>query len=274
MVKLENDTPEDRQALKEALDYVSSDPTAKKIIDGMERKGVTVSIVHNGKDEYHADNDTIYWDPKAGLDVLDNQGNVVGVRSAAVSLMHEGAHATDPQFLKHNGTTNAQYDTDAELYAVNEEDKIASSLGEPVRLNHQGYMVREIDPTIHTHTNADKTAVWMEKGGIEMGAYQPGTIPIVAPSVPHKAQTTSAETAGWRSFDSGSDSPVGQIGQEMDVARSFVQRLQQKNRGGAEQAAEREAGNGNPVAAAVAPALDPAVTRDMLVRAWRNEGRD
>lgn len=260
MVKLENDTPEDRQALKEALDYVSNDPAARKIIEGMERKDVTIHMVHRRTkdevDKYDGGNNTIYWEPKASLGVEDDQGKTIGVRSAAVLLMHEGAHATDPNFTKHLNTPNAQYEQDADAYAVGKEDQIARTLGEPIRLNHRGGFIAEADPTEHTHTDPDGTARWVEMGGKSLAPYVPGTKPLVAPSaIAGQNATAPAVGEGWRSFNSGSNSPAGQIGQEMKSARAFVQQLQQKNSGGAEQAAA-------------------SVTRDLLVRAWQNEGRD
>jgi hypothetical protein len=114
--------------------------------------------VHNGVSKNNADAGdsytggglstagTITWDPLAGLNVAAEQGGVAnrspsaspGTESAAILLAHEFAHATDPNYITDANTYNAQYDNNAEAYAVSVEDSIGVPLGEPARYNHTG----------------------------------------------------------------------------------------------------------------------------------------
>jgi hypothetical protein len=63
-----------------------------------------------------------------------------------------------------------------------------------------------------------------------------------------------APRASWPSFDSGSDSPIGKIGQEMEAARDYVRALQERQ--------GREAAASTP--------LD----MDLAMRAAQQRGRD
>ena len=135
-------------------------------------------------------------------------------------MAHEAAHATDPDYAEHAKVKLPDYDDGEEAYAVGVEDRIAKTLGEPLRFNHRGRALPASDPTEHTFTKADGNAVWMGSNGVERGMYSLGSLPDSAPR-------SAGEAGAWRSLDSGSDSPVGEIGREMESARDFVRQLQQ-----------------------------------------------
>jgi len=242
MTEFKNATESDRRAYAEAKRYLSRDDEAKNILAEIDKQKVTVNIVHDGKDLYHPGTRTVDWDPHSALAVQDEFGHVLGVQSAALGLLHEGAHATDHDLAKHAATPNTDYKNDAEAFAVAAEDRGAKILGETQRFNHFGKTLVEVDPTEHTQYRKDGSAIWVDGDGKTRGAYQPGTAPDIAPR------------ASWRSFESGSDSPYGQIGQEMEAGRAYVRALQESRGGKADTA--------------------PSPDRDLAVRAAFQRGRD
>ncbi|HEX7650442.1 MAG TPA: M91 family zinc metallopeptidase, partial [Noviherbaspirillum sp.] len=129
---VQNATAEDTAQLNHALEYLQQSPDAQEILKGMHDKGVKISIIHDGNDHYTDGNKTIYWDPKSALTVQPNAGGKsTGMQSPALGLIHEGAHATDPDLVKHASEANAQYENNAEKYAIDKENKIGATLGEP-----------------------------------------------------------------------------------------------------------------------------------------------
>lgn len=224
MTDLIDATPEDRKAFDQAVKYLSRDPEARKLLAELEARHTSVTIVHNADNRFVEETNTIQWDPQSGLVVRDAKGVATGVQSPAMALIHETAHATDRHLDKRlSATRNDDYDNDAEFHAVQEEDKAAKTLGEPLRFNHRGDSIRDYNPTEHSTTKPDGKSVWMTGDGVERGPYIQGSMP---PPIPQ-------DMSKWRSLESGSDSPAGQMGQEMDSARDFVRQLQQSNSGNA-----------------------------------------
>lgn len=219
MIDLTNATREDRRDWEQAISYLSRDPEARKMLAQLDRDNIKIEFIRDGEDRFLPDSHTIRWDPHSALAVRDAQGRITGVQSAALGLAHEAAHATDPDYKKHIDVKIPDYDDGEEAYAVGVEDRIAKTLGEPLRFNHRGRALPAADTTEHTVTNPDGRSAWVGGNGIERGSYVPGSLPGVAPR--------SAGAGAWRSLESGSESPVGQIGREMDAARDFVRQLQQ-----------------------------------------------
>jgi len=155
---VQNATAADTAQLNRALEYLQQSPDAQEILKGMHDKGVKINIIHDGNDRYNGTQNTIYWDPKSALTVKPNAGaQSTGTQSPALGLIHEGAHATDPQFIKHLGEYNAKYDNNAEKYAIEKESKIADKLGEPKRENHHSLALPNVaDATTHTNNIYDK----------------------------------------------------------------------------------------------------------------------
>ncbi|GEM_PF-4007709 len=242
MTEFKDATDEDRKAYAEVARYLSRDAEAKKILSEIDKEKITVHIIHDRHNQYDPKTRTIDWDPQSALAVVDGDGKFVGVQSAAMALIHEGAHATDRHLTKHLETNNAAYQNDAEAHAVGVEDRVAKTLGEPQRFNHFGTPLGEADSTEHTRTRQDGSVHWVDAEGKVGGTYLPGTLPEKAPRM------------SWFSFESGSDSPVGKIGREMDAARDYVRALQQ-SRGGE----------------AAAP---PASDQGLAMRAAQQRGRD
>ena len=219
MTEFKDATDADRKAFAEVTHYLSRDPEARKIQAEIDKEKIPVQIVHDRKDQYHPDTRTIDWDPHSALVVTDEFGHALGVQSSAMGLLHEEAHATDKKFAEHQKKHNADYENDAEAHAVGVEDRAAKILGEPQRFNHYGLTLPEADSLEHTQFRKDGSQVWVGGDGKVKGTFSPGPVPEAAPRT------------SWRSFDSGSDSPVGKVGQEMDAARDYVRALQQ-SRGG------------------------------------------
>ena len=155
---VQNATPEDTKQLNHALAYLQQSPDAQEILKGMHEKGVKISIIHDGNDRFNSTQNTIYWDPNSALTVRPNgPGQSTGTQSPALGLIHEGAHATDPDLAKHSREHNAQYDNNAEKYAVDKENKIGATLGEPKRENHGALALPNVaDSTTHTLNTYDK----------------------------------------------------------------------------------------------------------------------
>ncbi|WDD92030.1 hypothetical protein Bsp3421_002000 [Burkholderia sp. FERM BP-3421] len=191
-------TAQDIADLNTSLAYLETSANALKIIQGMKANKVAIEIIHNGDDHYSPDSNTIAWDPHSALTVQDNAtGQAVGVQSAALGLAHEGAHSTDPDLATHSGTLNAQYDNDAEKYAVAKEDLIATDLGETLRYNHLGFgLPNEVNPTEHSTPKGDGTYTYAEWSGgkiITGDTYQMGMSPANLPDV-SAGQTLAART--------------------------------------------------------------------------------
>ena len=149
-----NATPQDIADLKAALEYlqrtdangVAVSPTAVALLEGIRDKGTTINIVHDGGDAYTDSTNTIDWDPKSGLALADDAGNLTGaVQSAALGLAHEADHAVNLQSKITNYPSTdprAPYgNSEEERVITGTENQIARDLGEPIRTNHGGQAV-------------------------------------------------------------------------------------------------------------------------------------
>lgn len=149
--KVRGASARDMADLDRSLAYLSQSPAAASVLQDMAAKGTTIQIVHDGQDKYSPQNNTVYWDPDAAHSVQGAKGKPPGVQSAAMGLLHEAAHATDPNYAENRATPNGQFDNDAEKHAVGVENAVAADLGEPQRADHSGRPFgSQEDPTFHT----------------------------------------------------------------------------------------------------------------------------
>ncbi len=94
LVPAPGNTPQDNQAINEALDYLKQFPPANKVINGLINSGTTYTIQELAAEQNIAgasfDNryNTVYWDPTASF-FLDTKGSL----SPALMLGHELDHA-------------------------------------------------------------------------------------------------------------------------------------------------------------------------------------
>jgi len=148
--KVSGASPADMFNLNESLQYLEHSRPGAHILDEMACKHVAINIVHDGHDSYDSTTNTIDWDPNAGHAIVGSPGHPGGIQSAAVALLHEGAHSTDDRLEEHENTPDSQYTNAAERYAIAREDAVAADLGEPQRFDHEGLVFRERNPTAHT----------------------------------------------------------------------------------------------------------------------------
>ena len=59
-------------------------------------------------------------------------------------------HALDPDYPTNASTTNLEWGTDAERYAIHRTNEATKEAGEPSRENHRGDLIRAPDATEHT----------------------------------------------------------------------------------------------------------------------------
>gem|GEM_PF-3348641 len=180
-----NATAADINALNLALSYLDRSPKGNAVMQQVADKNVTINIVHDGSDSYRSSTNTINWDPNSALTVLTSGVGSVGVQSAALGLAHEGAHAIDPNLASNSATPDPQYGDLAEKYAVEQENIIASDLGEPQRFNHGGNLVEENNSTEHTTVNNAGSMIWVQSDSVGnitvQGTFELGTYPATAP---------------------------------------------------------------------------------------------
>jgi hypothetical protein len=187
-----NAAPADIDALALALTYLNESPAGAAIIQQAAENNITIRINHNNDDSYEKENNIINWDPTSALTVnalTTTAGNVdtttVGVQSAALGLLHEAAHATDPNYDVNRATPDPLYDNAAEKYAAQQEDTVAGQLGETERFNHGGFTVQATNPTEHTSTTNDGS-LWLQResdgSATVQGTFQQGTYPQFAPT--------------------------------------------------------------------------------------------
>jgi hypothetical protein len=157
-----NATAIEKAALDLALSYLDRSPEANAIIQQAVDAHVIIKIVHNSVNEYDPDTNTITWDPGSALTIKTSGIGSVGVRSSAVILLHEAAHATDPDVRNNLLIPDPQYGNAAERYAAGKENLVSSYLGEPQRFNHDGQYLRESNPTEHTTVAFDGTVKWVQ----------------------------------------------------------------------------------------------------------------
>ena len=119
-----NSTVQDIENLNLALFYLQGSSVATDILKNMVRLGVTISITDHINDSFDLGVNIIYWNPKSSLVILDSTGRAVGVDSAAIALIHQGAQATDPHFIENASHPNSQYGNDAEQYAFGKANQV------------------------------------------------------------------------------------------------------------------------------------------------------
>ncbi|WP_410210317.1 hypothetical protein [Aquirhabdus sp.] len=220
---VKNATATDIANLNTSLAYLETSATASSIITGLKSKSVKISIIHDGNDRYSSSTNTIYWDPNSALTVQDNAtGKAVGVQSAALGLIHEGAHATDANLALHASTYNAQYDDDAEAYAVGKEDIIAGDLGETKRYNHGGVnLPYEANPTEHSTPKGDGTytyAAWINGAIVKGGVYTLGSAPSTLPAITAARSNTTTSSVDQLISALGSFAPASAATQSLFAA--------------------------------------------------------
>ena len=142
----------DRAKLDKALDYIQTAMpiNGQPAIEAFSKENVKIEINHQGDVKYDSSTNTIYWDPDVGMTLQDNDGNFIGVTSAASNLLHEVNHALDPDYLTNANTENIEWGKDSERYAVHRTNEAMKEAGEPTRVNHKGDLIRGPDPTEHT----------------------------------------------------------------------------------------------------------------------------
>lgn len=96
----DNLTGQDRVNFDNAIKYIEQNIDSKKILENVINKKVKIEIIHDGDDRYVPSNNTIYWDPRSGVEIKDAGGKVIGVQSAAIGLLHEAKHSVDAELLK------------------------------------------------------------------------------------------------------------------------------------------------------------------------------
>src|SRR4051812_45238073 len=115
-----NASPADETSIALALSYLNTSAEGAAIMQQAADKNVTITINHVRNDSYN----TIFWDPHGAITVnafTTTMGAVdtttTGVHSAALNLLHEAAHATDPDLAAHFETPDPLYGNQAEKYA-------------------------------------------------------------------------------------------------------------------------------------------------------------
>lgn len=110
---VKNANAQDISNLNAALAYLSNSSDAVTVLQGMIANGTQINIIHNGDDGFVPATSTspgvINWDPDSGSIVVNANGQMIGTQSAALGLIHEGGHATDPNLAADANTPNQQY---------------------------------------------------------------------------------------------------------------------------------------------------------------------
>lgn len=137
--KLVDATEDDIVRLNQTLAYLQSDPNMAKVVRQAADLKVEIRFSNNSRDGfYDPSSHYIQWDSLNGVHVWDSKGNS-GIMSPASVLGHEMAHATDPKLAINRTIKIPDYDTAAEVYAIDKiETPFNRKMGEPVRDNHRG----------------------------------------------------------------------------------------------------------------------------------------
>ncbi len=176
-VNATNTSAADITRLNTALAYLDKSFTGNTILNGMVNNHTQIAINHAGDDHYA--NGVVSWDPTSGLGVTHNGVNAV--QSAAIGLIHEGAHATDLNILTE---TRAQ----AEAYATTKETAVSTDLGDAIRDNYNATSgpVGTLNATEHT-LNRSGSFVWQENEAdgsqTTAGTFNPAQMPAMAPAI-------------------------------------------------------------------------------------------
>jgi hypothetical protein len=191
---LENADPRAIWAFDLILKGAEKSPMAMAVLEAIRATGTNIGMNPYGADNYpevanpggtmyDPDSDTIIWNYQAGLQVFHPDGTIAGVQSALLGLIHESAHALDPDLLENlaaripGGLRNL-----AEKLAIEIENQVARELGEPERTNWKGKEIFVSNPTTSTIEDENGGLLWAqlnEFGVWEYGPYYlpPGTTP-------------------------------------------------------------------------------------------------
>lgn len=147
-----------REKLDKALAYIQDDMpvNGKASIDEfVTKRDVRIELNSNGEISYDHQAKVLKWDPSQALEIYDDDGNFVGVNSAASLLLHEINHALDENWevnLSEEGQ-NARWMNDAERYAVQRTNDALAEAGEVQRVKYRGDIpIAAPDPTERTLT--------------------------------------------------------------------------------------------------------------------------
>jgi hypothetical protein len=178
-----NASPTDLAKLDLALTYLQTSSATSNILYGVITNGTVsqIQIVHDGNDMYNGTTKILSWDPDSALQITNNGST--GVQSAALGLIHEFAHAYDPNFASE--TRDQRED-----FATKMEGIVARDLDEPIRVNYgdaRGF-VDQSNPTQHTiFENGGQTWTEFEQyGGETTGmVYNPfaSAAPALGPAI-------------------------------------------------------------------------------------------
>lgn len=178
-----NANAQDIAKLNLALAYLQQSSYASGMIYSVYNKSMisTIEITRGSDTTYNSATKVLKWNPDSGLQITF--GQTTAVQSAALGLLHEIAHAFDPNIYH---TTREK----AEAFATAQETIVANELGEPVRQDYT-HTIGEIfqsNPSQHTiWQNGFQTWFQYEQWGGDTvgGSYNPGSswAPTIGPSI-------------------------------------------------------------------------------------------
>lgn len=129
-----------------------------------------------GKDFWDPVTHAVYWNPYSALQVDDINGNLIGVQSPRVALVHESTHGIDDLLKTHILDIIPQWHNSAEYLAMAYEGMSGAATGDPVRDHYGSYPVgQEVEvtnSTMHTGMDAFGQPVWVQTnqfGVVETG---------------------------------------------------------------------------------------------------------
>lgn len=139
---------------------------------------MTIEINHEDINSYHQTQDmsenVIRWDPVTALVVRDEDGEVIGVESPAMNLLHEAVHATDENFIENSQSKNDAWLNDAERLATQTTNAAADEAGEVQRVNYGGELIFAPNPTEHSEAISEEEGLWVQmdyEGDIEVDEF-------------------------------------------------------------------------------------------------------
>jgi len=181
-----NAKPEYTIAWVEAVNYLQGSTTAMLFLADVLQKDINVVFNDNHDNSYHPGSNTLNWDPKSGLNILQANG-MPRVQSPALGLFHELFHVKQ-------GPLITVFD---ETSATAMETIVATDLKEPIRPNYLStYKPNELIKVDHVSAHTEN-GVWVK---IQYGIHYRGA--PYDPNAPFIYSTGSSGGGG------GNDSPV------------------------------------------------------------------
>ncbi|WP_162149144.1 RHS repeat-associated core domain-containing protein [Asticcacaulis benevestitus] len=130
----------DYARVQQALKYLKKDPGMKKIIDRLDADQRNHWIKTNNMHDNSSQGGNVNWDPNSYLQICGGPDNGK-LQTPDLGLGHELAHLVDP--LWYGKLPHFQYDNfEEERVITGPETAAARTLGEPVRYNHGGNIVK------------------------------------------------------------------------------------------------------------------------------------